>query len=506
MIEQRSEGAHSTNIGIINGQVTINQQDPAALAAMARIFADQMSATSQAKARAEARATDLAAKLGFTTSAVTEFLRILGQQDVREDTINEQLVQMASHFAQAQNELETLDPDDPRAAELAGQAKRALDAGRLTEADNLLDQAKEIELAAYRQAQELRKKAQEADDRHTLGAARLPSSRGNVALTQLAYLAAAEKFRQASDLLPGTHPIERGDYLYRQGDALYRQGNEYGDNAALLGAVAAFRNAQQEWTRDRVPLDWAKAQSYLGNALTRLGERASGTAHLHEAVSALRAALEVTTRDLVPLDWARTQTRLADVFELLGERDDKTARLLEAVAGYRVGLEELRRDSVPLDWAWTQTLLGNALEQLGERESGTEHLRQAVTAYRAALEESTRERQPLYWAATQNALGVALEKLGERENGTVRFEEAVAVRTRGAHGTDTRTIAVEMGMDRGQSRQCAREAWRAREWHGASRGSGCRLSRGDGGDDARPCAARLGDDAERPGRRTAETR
>jgi tetratricopeptide (TPR) repeat protein len=426
-IEQRLECSNNTNIGVNNGQVTINQQDPAALAAMARVFADQMSATTEARAKAEARVADLAAKLGFTTAAVREFFRILGQQNVSEDMINEQFARIAAHFAQAQSELAALDPDDPRAAELAGQAKQALDGGRLTEADNLLDQAKEIELAAYRQAQELRKKAQEADDRLSLGAAKLLSNRGNVALIRLDYLSAAARFRQASDLVPGTHPTERGDYLYSQADALYRQGDEYGDNAALLDAIAAFRSAQREWTRDRVPLDWAKAQTYLGSALTRLGERESGTARLHEAISALRVALEVRTRELVPLDWARTQARVADALELLGERDEGTAHLLEAVAGYRVGLEELRRERVPVEWAWTQTQLGNALERLGEREIETEHLRQAVAAYQAALQETPRERQPLYWAATQNALGVALERLGERESGTAHLEEAVTV-------------------------------------------------------------------------------
>ena len=38
----------------------------------------------------------------------------------------------------------------------------------------------------------------------------------------------------------------------------------------------------------------------LGNALWRLGERESGTAHLDEAVAAYRAALEERTRERVP--------------------------------------------------------------------------------------------------------------------------------------------------------------------------------------------------------------
>jgi Tetratricopeptide repeat len=45
----------------------------------------------------------------------------------------------------------------------------------------------------------------------------------------------------------------------------------------LTEAVAAFRSALEEWTRERVPLDWAMTQMNLGNALFRLGEHESGT-------------------------------------------------------------------------------------------------------------------------------------------------------------------------------------------------------------------------------------
>ena len=74
----------------------------------------------------------------------------------------------------------------------------------------------------------------------------------------------------------------------------------------------AYRAALQEWTRDRVPLDWAMTQNNLGNALRRLGERESGTARLEEAVTAYRAALEEMTRERVPLDWAMTQNNLGN--------------------------------------------------------------------------------------------------------------------------------------------------------------------------------------------------
>ena len=81
-------------------------------------------------------------------------------------------------------------------------AQSALDGGRLAEADNLLDQAKEAELAAFRQARGLKQKAQEAEDRHALNAAKLIAGRGNVALTQLRYTDAADRFNEAAALVP----------------------------------------------------------------------------------------------------------------------------------------------------------------------------------------------------------------------------------------------------------------------------------------------------------------
>jgi hypothetical protein len=46
-----------------------------------------------------------------------------------------------------------------------------------------------------------------------------------------------------------------------------------------------------------VPLEWAKTQMNLGNALRSLGGRESGTARLEEAVAAFREALQEWTRE-----------------------------------------------------------------------------------------------------------------------------------------------------------------------------------------------------------------
>ncbi len=94
-----------------------------------------------------------------------------------------------------------------------------------------------------------------------------------------------------------------------------------------------------------------------------LGERESGTARLEEAVAAYRDALKEWTRERVPLDWATTQNNLGDAFTSLGERESGTARLEEAVAAFRDALKERTRERVPLHWATTQNNLGGALDE-----------------------------------------------------------------------------------------------------------------------------------------------
>jgi tetratricopeptide (TPR) repeat protein len=93
------------------------------------------------------------------------------------------------------------------------------------------------------------------------------------------------------------------------GTALRVLGEREAGTARLEEAVAAFRAALQEWTRERVPLQWAMTQMNLGAALQRLGEREAGTARLEEAVAAFDACLTVTTA-VWPPEWVRwVQTR-----------------------------------------------------------------------------------------------------------------------------------------------------------------------------------------------------
>jgi hypothetical protein len=74
--------------------------------------------------------------------------------------------------------------------------------------------------------------------------------------------------------------------------------------AKLEEAVTAHREALKEYTRERVPLQWATIQHSVGIILAFLGEGESGITRLEEAIAAFREALEERTRERVPLDWA----------------------------------------------------------------------------------------------------------------------------------------------------------------------------------------------------------
>ena len=74
-------------------------------------------------------------------------------------------------------------------------------------------------------------------------------------------------------------------------------GGRESDPARLEEAVAAFREALKEWTHERVPLDWARAQNNIGAALTRLGGRESNSVRYEAAIAAFRETLKVRTRE-----------------------------------------------------------------------------------------------------------------------------------------------------------------------------------------------------------------
>jgi tetratricopeptide (TPR) repeat protein len=371
---------------------------------------------------------DLSKRLGVTENAALTLLHILDQEDVPLERLPEKLGEVAVQYKKIQAQLAALNPQNPLARKLAEQAETEIKAGRFEEAHQLLRQVTQAAIAAAEQARELRQKAEAAEDEQLIQAAASSSAEGDLSMTELHYLQAAELFKAAADLVPLGNAYEgkRIDYLKREAGALYQQGDEFGDNGVLRSAIERYNRLLELQPRERAPLEWATTQNDLGNALWTLGVRENGSARLEQAVAAYREALKERTRERVPLQWASTQNNLGNALAALGVRETGNARLEQAVAAYRDALQVDTRERMPLDWAMTQTNLGISLWTLGIRENSTPRLEQAVAAYRDALEESTRERVPLQWAATEIGLGNALVTLGERENSSARLEEAVA--------------------------------------------------------------------------------
>ena len=174
------------------------------------------------------------------------------------------------------------------------------------------------------------------------------------------------------------------------------------------------------------------------------GERETDTAHLEQAVAAYRLALEERTRDRVPLQWAMTGAtwvlRSGASVSAGAARQTSSSRLPRP--GSRS--EEFTRDRVPLDWARTQMNLGAAGSgPLASAKPAAAHLEQAVAALRLALEERTRDRVPLGLGDDREQLGLwGFETLGERESGTANLEQSVAApgsRSRSSPATASRS-------------------------------------------------------------------
>jgi tetratricopeptide (TPR) repeat protein len=214
--------------------------------------------------------------------------------------------------------------EGPAFAAVQREAQRRFNIGRLDDTSQAFIEELEREERAERERQEERAR----------GRLRLLEAAIEWDRLALNGPAAAAKLRRMAAIEHPNDVDAQARLLFDRAGEFYDQGEFKGDNAALLVAIAAFRAALEEWTRERAPLEWAMTQNNLGNALWTLGERESGTARLEEAVSAYRAALEEWTRERAPLDWAMTQNNLGSALEALGERESGTARLEEAVVAY----------------------------------------------------------------------------------------------------------------------------------------------------------------------------
>jgi tetratricopeptide (TPR) repeat protein len=233
-------------------------------------------------------------------------------------------------------------------------------------------------------------------------------------------------YKQAlMDLSREREPLDWAAAQNNLGYGLLIFGERKGDTGHFKDAIKAFEHAAKQWPRESVK--WATAQNNLGHAQMLIGEREGDMKRIEASKSSFQEALKGWPRASEPLLWATAQNNLGNALMLLGERKGGTEDLKKAVSAFEEALEEWPRESVPMDWAVAKNNIGNAHVLIGEREGSAENFDQAISAFEDALKEWSRERVPFDWVKAQNSLGYALLRVGKQKHDAAYLKKAVSV-------------------------------------------------------------------------------
>jgi tetratricopeptide (TPR) repeat protein len=173
-----------------------------------------------------------------TRSALSNFFKILEQQQVPPEDLDHTLRQIATAYKELHARLQSFTSDDPAVLALKQQARDMIGAGEFTHAEVLLNEASAKDLEAAQQLQET-------------AAARLRSAvasraaNGDLKRTQLAYAEAAAYYQQAVELLASVPVanLELADYLNAWGTASYEAGHYLAAEEPLTRALALREQA-----------------------------------------------------------------------------------------------------------------------------------------------------------------------------------------------------------------------------------------------------------------------
>jgi len=157
-------------------------------------------------------------KLDVTQKVFDSFLQTVGKEQVPLEKLDSTLTEIAQHYKELLKQVATFTSDDPEVKRLLTEAKSALDAGESDQAEKLYNQASELAVAAA-------KRSQEITDKQFVTAAEAKYANGELKMTQLAYLDAAQYYQQAAELLPEKYAKQLGLYLNDAGFAFHHSGH-----------------------------------------------------------------------------------------------------------------------------------------------------------------------------------------------------------------------------------------------------------------------------------------
>jgi tetratricopeptide (TPR) repeat protein len=178
-------------------------------------------------------------KLGVQRGALLLFFRTLGEKEVPVSELSHRLAEIAARHKELLEQWAVFQTNDPAIQERLNEARNNIDAGLYDRADELLAQAQELDDAAIRMASELEAKAREAREARMRSGAATRARRGDLAMTRLQYVEAADHYVAAAERLPETGFQAWFDFRLRYAGALYSQGDEFGQNDYLQAAIEA---------------------------------------------------------------------------------------------------------------------------------------------------------------------------------------------------------------------------------------------------------------------------
>ena len=205
----------------------------------------------------EAKYQSLSEEFGVTKAAIKSFFKILEQKQVAPEDLDSTLREIARRYKALDKKLATFTSDDPAIKAFKDKAREALKLGDFDSAEQLLNEASDKDLQAAREIQAI---AQQ----RLLSAAASKAENGELKYAQLAYVEAAEYYREAAALVPAGKESTRAGYLSYQGTAFLDAGR--------------YAEAQQ-------PLEHALAitEKALGPEHPRVGTRLNNLADLYKA-------------------------------------------------------------------------------------------------------------------------------------------------------------------------------------------------------------------------------
>ena len=448
--------------GNITGDVTIGLP-PAQIQALVITFTQQIGVATEARAKAEAQAAQVAAELGFTQNAVVAFFRILGEQDVPVEQMPTKLGEIAQRYRDLLTQLKTTGSTDPEVQRLKEQAERALDTGDFARTEELLNQAKARDLAAIEQMQATLAQLQADLDARKLSAADAAAQNGDLMMTQIRYMDAARYYAEAVKLTSEKYAEQLSKHLTSLSEAAGR-GGDY-----RLGLDAAQRALTLDETRlpaDNIQIGrrlyyvaefykadghYAEAEKFTIRAIS-IGEKAPDSEHVNlaewlgslvdlyretgrygEAEPLARRAVDITEKELGPQNSA-----VADQLNGLG--------LLQAELGRYAEAETLLKRAIAINKATIGSDHPDSAKpivNLATVYQATGRVADAESLFRRALSiwESVLGPNHPYIASGSNNLAQLYDATGRYAEAEPLYRRAIAI-TEKAFGPEHPDLAI----------------------------------------------------------------